>query len=497
MKRSWTALAVASCAFALVAGCNNYNSSYQYPTGASLLNIAPTGVPAGAANVTLTLTAVVVNGFSTKSVVQWNGQKLATTVIDVTTITALVPGNLLTKPASVSVNVYAPQSGTGMNGLSNTLAFYVVGPPNPQPTISSISPTSAPACGTSCSKASVELTVTGTNFLPLSNNGGSVVAYQGIATNGQRTALTITSFSATTLKATIPGSYLSSPDPNASIVLINPQVIPCLVNCPYPIGTDGGNSNSVPFAVTGTAAANAQAAAEETPAVSQEGRYVAFSSQQNEVTQILLRDTCLGEKNGCTPETKIISATPDGTAGNADSHSPAMSADGRYVAFSSAATNLLENAPAGRQVYLRDNCVGAPASCKPSISLISTDSEGALSGTESIFPSISSSGRFVAFVTITPSHDTNKTKTSAASSNSGLRQVFLRDTCLGASNCTPKTTRISLQPGDAPADPAKPAGPALSGLAKQIALADGKSSTVFTPTMAIDDRFFLAATSPK
>ena len=79
--------------------------------------------------------------------------------------------------------------------------------------------------------------------------------------------------------------------------------------------------------------------------------------------------------------------------------------------------------------------------------------------------------------------------------NSGLRQVFVRDTCLGAANCTPKTTRISLQPGDAPANSAKPVGPALAGLAKHIALSDGKSSTFFTPTMPIDDRVFLALPS--
>jgi hypothetical protein len=49
-----------------------------------------------------------------------------------------------------------------------------------------------------------------------------------------------------------------------------------------------------------------------------------------------------------------------------------------------------------------------------------------------------------------------------------------------------------MQPGDAPPDSAKPAAPALSALAKQIALADGKTSTVLTPTVPIDDRFFLA-----
>ena len=36
-----------------------------------------------------------------------------------------------------------------------------------------------------------------------------------------------------------------------------------------------------------------------------------------------------------------------------------MTADGRYIAFSSAATNLIANAPLGRQVYLRDTCAGA------------------------------------------------------------------------------------------------------------------------------------------
>jgi hypothetical protein len=119
-----------------------------------------------------------------------------------------------------------------------------------------------------------------------------------------------------------------------------------------------------------------------------------------------------------------------------------------------------------------------------------------LSGTESILPSISSTGRFVAFVAITPTHTPKvaggATATVQAAPNSGLRQVFVRDTCLGAANCTPKTTRISMVPGDAPANGTKPAGPAISGAAKQIALADGKNATVFTPTVAVDEGVVLA-----
>ena len=127
------------------------------------------------------------------------------------------------------------------------------------------------------------------------------------------------------------------------------------------------------------------------------------------------------------------------------------------------------------------------------------DEEGKLTGTESILPSISSSGRFVAFLAVTPGPKSSDSAAHAQSSgpNSGLRQVFVRDTCLGASNCTPKTTRISLQPGDTPANSSKPAGPSLAGLAKQIALSDGSSSTVFTPTMPVDDRVFLAIPKEK
>jgi hypothetical protein len=172
-----------------------------------------------------------------------------------------------------------------------------------------------------------------------------------------------------------------------------------------------------------------------------------------------------------------------------------MSGDGRYVAFSSAATNLLADAPSGRQIYLRDSCSGADASCTPSTQLISTDPQGALVGTEAILPSLSASGRFVAFVAVTASHakSTSATK-SAATGNSGFRQVFVRDTCLGASNCTPKTTRISLQPGDSSPTEGKPAGPAVSGTGESVAVPDATSSTVFHRAVAVDDRVFLVLT---
>ncbi len=187
----------------------------------------------------------------------------------------------------------------------------------------------------------------------------------------------------------------------------------------------------------------------------------------------------------------------DGAPGDDDSRSPSISANGRYVAFSSAATNLLAEAPPGRQVYLRDTCAGAAgSSCAPSTQLISTDSNGALVGTESILPSVSASGRFVAFVAVTPSHAKSSAhaKGNGAPADSGFRQVFVRDTCVGAANCAAKTTRISLQPGDASATGARPAGPALSGQAKHVALPGASASTLFTRGVVVDDQVFLALT---
>jgi hypothetical protein len=230
-----------------------------------------------------------------------------------------------------------------------------------------------------------------------------------------------------------------------------------------------------------------------------DARYVAYVATQNGHSQIFLKDTCEGAATGCVTRTTMLSVAEDGNSeANGDSHAPSISADGRYVAFSSAATNLAANTPSGRQIYLRDTCAGAPSSCAPSTQWISTDEQGALVGTESILPSVSGSGRFVAFVAVTASQAANQGTTQAnvpaSSVNSGFRQIFVRDTCVGAANCTPRTTRISLQPGDGSGTSAHPAGPALSGNAKQVAATGADASTLFTPSVAVDDRVFLAIT---
>jgi hypothetical protein len=426
MKRSWTALAVALAAVFAVIGCNDYGNTFQVPTGGTISSLSPANVTAGSPQFTLT---VVGTGFVAKTVVQWNSQTIATVVTtdssgNVTGITATVPAALVAKAGTAFVNTLSPHSGAGTNGLSNPVAFIINPPGNPLPAVSSISPT----C-TLAGSAAFTLTVAGSNFLPTSDpSGGSQVIWNS---GGTQTTLPIVSSSASQIQATVSAPLVAAAG-SANVSVFNP---------PAPqagTGNGGGGTSptSLPFTIAATCPAVSPAAAVQTvggatPAASADGRFVTFTATQNEHAQIFVRDTCQGATEACQVRTLLVSSAVDGTAGNDDSSSPSMSADGRYIAFSSVATNLLSEAPPGSQIYLRDTCLNARTPCVPATQLVSTDAQGALAGTEAILPSISASGRFVTFVAITPSQG----------ANSRFRQVFVRDTCLATSNCTPATVR--------------------------------------------------------
>jgi hypothetical protein len=431
MKRYWTAMAVALTAIFAAMGCNDYGNTFQVPTGASISSLSPANATAGSQQLTLTVTG---SGFVAKTVVQWNGNTIATQVqTDVNgnvvggSISATVPASLLAKPGTAFVNTLQPHSGAGTNGLSNPLAFIINPPGNPLPIVSSL----APACATA-GGAAFTLTVTGSSFLPTSDPSGGSQVLWGAVPSGTQTTLATVNASATQVQATVSAALIATSG-TASISVFNP---------PSPgsgTGNGGGGTSqaSLPFTIQAGAcpagsarpAAAVQSVSEEKPAVSAHGRFVAYTAAQGEHSQIFVRDTCQGATDACQARTLLVSSAMDGAVGNDDSRSPSMSADGRYVAFSSAATNLIAQAPPGPQIYLRDTCLGARTPCAPSTQLISTDAQGALAGTEAISPSVSASGRFVTFVAVTPSKG----------NNSRFRQVFVRDTCLATSNCTPTT----------------------------------------------------------
>ena len=150
---------------------------------------------------------------------------------------------------------------------------------------------------------------------------------------------------------------------------------------------------------------------------------------------IFVRDTCTGAPSGCVPSEKLVSIGVGGNLADGGSFSPSISADGRYVAFLSSARNLVDGGDTNgvTDVFVRDTCAGAAASCTPSTQRASVASDGTEADGSSTSATIDATGRYVTF----ESAATNLGSSSSSSSAPGL---FLRDTCAGANvACAPST----------------------------------------------------------
>ncbi len=163
------------------------------------------------------------------------------------------------------------------------------------------------------------------------------------------------------------------------------------------------------------------------PAISADGRYVAFESNAtdlvsgdtNGMSDIFLHD----RQTGATTRVSVNSAGTQTTDG--DSSDPDVSDDGRYVAFESNATNLVSGDTNSQiDIFLRDRQAGTTAR-------VSVNSSGSqATGGHSYDPSLSSDGRHVAlrsFATNLVSSDTN-----------GFADIFVRDRQEGS------TERVSV-----------------------------------------------------
>jgi len=146
-------------------------------------------------------------------------------------------------------------------------------------------------------------------------------------------------------------------------------------------------------AIPGGGVANAADGASMSPAVSSDGLHAAFASNAPSVSMTpnggmrQVYRTALGYPrvplNGAvTPAPDMVSVTAGGIVGNAASDNPALSQDGRYVAFESMATNFGIGVAGQRRIWRKDMQTGAlePVS-------IGTGNN----------PSISWDGRYVAF----------------------------------------------------------------------------------------------------
>src|SRR5262249_20322405 len=133
-------------------------------------------------------------------------------------------------------------------------------------------------------------------------------------------------------------------------------------------------------------------------------------------TSYFVRDIYLRDLE--TQTTVRVSATPDGSAGaNAEASKPVITPDGRYVAFSSPANNLVaDDRNLFSAVFVWDRISGR--SERVSVSSSGTESNGACGP-----PSISADGRFVAF--------TSAATTLAPVGTTSRTRVFVRDRVAG------------------------------------------------------------------
>jgi cold shock CspA family protein len=126
--------------------------------------------------------------------------------------------------------------------------------------------------------------------------------------------------------------------------------------------------------------------------LSADGRFVAFGSYAsnlvaNDTNTVI--DVFVHDRNTAT--TERVSIASDGTEANDESFSPAISSDGRFVAFQSDATNLVLNDTNNKSdIFVHDRLTG-------STERVSVNSDGKQANGDSIAPAISDDGFFVAF----------------------------------------------------------------------------------------------------
>ncbi len=198
--------------------------------------------------------------------------------------------------------------------------------------------------------------------------------------------------------------------------LIKPAVSACEI---YPAGRVSVASGGVE-GISGASAA---------PAISADGRYVAFSSF---ATNLVANDTNgLGDVfvyDRRTITTTRVSIASDGTEGDGSSSFAAITPDGRFVAFQSPSTNLVAGDTNGQNdAFLHDRQTGLTT--RVSVGTGGTQATAGFSGN----PAISTDGRYVSFVSAAAN--------VVAGDTNGTQDVFVHDRDANT------TTRVSVATG--------------------------------------------------
>jgi Tol biopolymer transport system component len=185
------------------------------------------------------------------------------------------------------------------------------------------------------------------------------------------------------------------------------------------------------------------------PTISATGRYIAFESSAsdlvvgdgNQETDIFVRDMLRGTT------TRVSVNTEGGDPDNGTS-APAISANGRYIAFDGYASNLVpDDGDQKSDIFVRDVIAGTTTR-------VSVDTSGGPPNGVSWNASISATGRYVAFESLA--------RDLIVGDNNVYRDVFVRDLATGV------TTRASVDTAGDDADKSS-RGPTISDTGRYVA----------------------------
>ncbi len=234
-------------------------------------------------------------------------------------------------------------------------------------------------------------------------------------------------------------------------------------------------------------------ATSEDPVISADGRYVAFASM---AINLVPGDTNTHEVGGAQgetwwwaseswhhdifvrdqllAETTRVSLSSSGEEANGGCYSPAISANGRYIAFTSYARNLVPSDGNGKgDTFIHDRLTGQTT--RVSVSTSGEQGDGHSSGRGPGFrPAVSADGRYVAFI----SEATNL----VSDDSNGKMDVFIRDRQAG------ETTRVSVSTNGEEGNKDS-WGPALTPDGRYVAFASDASNLVPEDTNGVSDVF--------
>jgi Tol biopolymer transport system component len=196
------------------------------------------------------------------------------------------------------------------------------------------------------------------------------------------------------------------------------------------------------------------------PSISSDGRYVAFTSDASNVVEGDTDtnndyDVFVHDRTTATTERVSVGLDVSGSGTDADggSDDASISSDGDYVVFRSSASNLVVDDFNGEaDVFVRDLQSGTTQ-------LVSIDSSGNQANSYSFYPSISADGRYVAFGSPATNLVTGDTNDQP--------DVFMRDRTEGI------TQRVNLDPCGAQANSGEYLSPDISPDGRYVAFTSG------------------------